>query len=299
MPVDPPPRPEARRVPVAEGVALHCVEWSPRGSRLPFVLVHGLASNARTWEEVAARLAAAGHPVATLDLRGHGLSDKPGDGYDFTTLGDDVLRVVDALGYDRPVLVGQSMGGNLALDVARRAGRRLAGVGGVDGGVIELGDRFPVWEECVEALAPPRWDGIRAVEVAARIRRAFPDWSEWGVEATLANFEVAADGTVRPHLTLDRHIRLLRALWEHRPSVQLAAVPVPVLLVLADRRGGGALPHSDAGRAAVALAGARVHHVPDADHDIHVQQPATVADLLAEAAADGFFHRSPDAAASP
>lgn len=269
-------------MPVAGGVALSCVEWAPEASGLPFVLVHGLASNARTWEAVAARLAGAGHPVATVDLRGHGRSDKPDDGYDFATMGDDVLRVLDALGHERPVVVGQSMGGNLALDLARRAPGRLAGAAGVDGGVIELQRRFPVWEDCAEALAPPRWNGTLAVELADRIRRDHPSWSEWGVEATLANFEVAGDGTVRPRLRFERHLRVLRALWEHRPSAFLGEIAVPVLLVVAGWPG-------DAQRAAAGLARVRVHHVPDADHDVHVQKPGTVAGLLLDAVADGFF----------
>jgi len=46
----------------------------------PFVLVHGLASNARLWDGVARRLAGAGHSSAAVDLRGHGRSDKPDTG---------------------------------------------------------------------------------------------------------------------------------------------------------------------------------------------------------------------------
>ena len=290
-PAEPTPPPSTtRRVTVADDVALHCVSWAPDGSGPAFVLVHGLASNARTWEAVAELLAAAGHPVTTVDLRGHGRSDKPEDGYDLATLGDDVLRVLDVLGQDRPVVVGQSMGGNLALDLGRRAGHRLAGVGGVDGGVIELRRRFPEWDACAEALAPPRWDGTRATEVEARIRRSFPSWSDWGVEATMANFAVDPDGTLRPHLAFDRHLRLLRSLWEHRPSGFLGDLDVPVLLVAATKPDDvGPVARSDAQRAAAALARARVHHVPYADHDVHVQQPGRVARLLLEAVDDGFF----------
>jgi pimeloyl-ACP methyl ester carboxylesterase len=295
-----PPPPATRRVDVADGVGLHCTSWAPGAPGLPFVLVHGLASNARTWEGVAQRVAAAGHPVATVDLRGHGRSDQPDGGYDLATLGDDLLRVLDVLdapdvlGPGRPVVVGQSMGGNLALDVGRRAGDRLAGVGGVDGGVIELTRRFPDWEECADALAPPRWDGARAGDVEAAIRRDYPSWSEWGVEATMANFAIGADGTVRPHLAFDRHLRLLRSLWEHRPSEILDRLDVPVLLVVATGPAdGGPVTRADAQRAVAALGRAQVHHVPNADHDVHVQQPARVSELLLEAARDGFFHSGP------
>ena len=44
------------------------------GPRRAYLLVHGLASNARLWDGVARRLAGAGHAVAAVDLRGHGRS---------------------------------------------------------------------------------------------------------------------------------------------------------------------------------------------------------------------------------
>ena len=71
-------------MPVTGGVHLHAHRWD--GTGRPFVLVHGLASNARLWDGVAARLADAGHRVVAVDLRGHGRSDKPDDGYDIATV---------------------------------------------------------------------------------------------------------------------------------------------------------------------------------------------------------------------
>ena len=74
------------RIPVAEGIELAVDMWPEAasvdgqsaaervGEPVPFLLVHGLASNARMWDGVAQRLADAGHPVATVDLRGHGRS---------------------------------------------------------------------------------------------------------------------------------------------------------------------------------------------------------------------------------
>src|SRR5205823_8203799 len=98
-------------IPVAEGVSLNVVERPGSESAVPFVLVHGLASNARMWDGVGARLAELGHPSTALDQRGHGQSDKPDTGYDFTTITDDLATVIKSLGYDRPVIAGQSRGG--------------------------------------------------------------------------------------------------------------------------------------------------------------------------------------------
>ena len=135
------------RVEVAPGVALEVDRWDG-GDAVPFLLVHGLASNRRTWEGVAARLHELGHSVASVDLRGHGRSDKPDDGYDFATMGADLVAVLDAVGFPRAVLAGQSTGGNIVVDLAAQAPDRVAGVAGIDGGALELSRQWPDWEEC-------------------------------------------------------------------------------------------------------------------------------------------------------
>ena len=270
------------------GVALHVREWeglpeTPDGApRLRWLCVHGLSSNGHTWDGVADRLHELGHQVATVDLRGHGSSDKPDDGYDFPTMCADLAAVLDALGWDDAVVAGQSTGGNLAVELAARHPERLRGVAGVDGGAIDLQRRWPVWEDCLAALAPPRLEGTPRSEMEALLRRRHPDWSDDGIAAALANFETRPDGTVRPWLTLDRHLRLLRALWEHRPADVLPRVTVPVLLVVADpaEKAETAGKDADVKAAAAALGTLAVHWVAPADHDVHVQQPRTVADLL-------------------
>jgi len=292
-PADGPPT-RARRVPAA-GVWLHCLEWGdgqgPRNpSLVPFLLVHGLASNCRTWERVGDLLAARGHPVAAVDQRGHGRSEVPDTGYDFATLCDDLEAVLDALGYERAVVVGQSTGGNIAVDLARRAGHRLAGVAGVDGGTIALQKRWPRWDDCAAALAPPLLSGTPVAEMRLVLGRAHPDWDDWGIEATLANLAVGDDGTVAPRLSLEHHMLILRALWEHCPATVFPELTVPVLLLVADSDDAWSSDkRAGADRAVELLPRGRVHWLSPADHDVHVQQPEKVASLLLEAVADGFF----------
>ncbi len=277
-----------QRIPVAQGVSLHTEVW-PDGAGRPFLLVHGLASNCRTWRAVAERLHEAGHSVAAVDLRGHGQSDKPDDGYDFATLTSDLVGVIDGLSFTRPVVAGQSTGGNLALALGHCAPEQVAGVSGIDGGVLELADEFPRWEDCEEALAPPRMEGVLASDLADGLRKSHPDWSEEGVAATLANYAVLADGTVQPWLTFDRHIRILRALWEQRPSALVPTLAVPLLLVLADSDDGGADgKRRSAERAKASGTKVRVEWL-SGDHDLHVQKPAVVADLLLGAVSNRFF----------
>ena len=282
--------PNVQRVPVADGVELETARWDG-GGRRPFLLVHGLSSNWRTWEAVGRRLHERGHPVAAVDLRGHGKSSKPEEGYDFETLTSDLLALLESLGWDRPVVAGQSTGGNLAVELACRASERVSGAVGVDGGVLELQEQWPVWEECRDVLAPPRLAGTPVERIAHEVRRNHPDWSEEGVAATVANLEVLPDGTVRPWLTFDRHIGLLRSLWEHRPSQLLADLQVPLLLILADSGDDWVGHKRRAAERAVAQAGhgARVEWFSPGDHDLHIQHPDRVAGLLSRAAPEGFF----------
>jgi pimeloyl-ACP methyl ester carboxylesterase len=252
------------------------------GDGAPFLLVHGLASSLRLWDGVAEHLHAAGHRVVAVDLRGHGRSDKPADGYDVPAVAGDLAVLVDRLGLDRPLVAGQSWGGNVVLELAAGWPDRVRGIACVDGGWIELQDRFGDWEACRRALAPPATTGMTVAALEQAIRAAHPDWPETGIQGVLACFEVRPDGTVAPWLSPARHLEVLAGLWAHRPSTRYAAVPVPVLLLPADR-GGAADP---AGRAAVAAAGRALPRSTTVwiagDHDLHAQQPERVAaELLA------------------
>lgn len=274
--------PVEHHIDVAPDVALRVLVHHG-AHRTPFVLVHGLASNARLWDGVAAALAARGHTVVAVDQRGHGRSSKPDHGYDFDTVVADLLAVIGALELDRPVVVGQSWGGNVVVELGATAPERVRGIVAVDGGFIELGGRFSTWDDCRAALTPPRLVGTPFSTMEQRMRAFHPHWPEEGIRGALANFEVRDDGTIAPWLTLDRHLQILRALFDHRPSTVFPRVDVPVLLVPADT-GDVAWTHDkrDAVDAALALLPqGEAHWFSPADHDIHAQYPVELADLLA------------------
>ncbi|HEX3721689.1 MAG TPA: alpha/beta hydrolase, partial [Nitrolancea sp.] len=197
------------------GLRLHLREWD--GAGVPFVLVHGLTSNCMTWEAVAQRLNDAGHPVISLDQRGHGLSDKPDSGYGFDEVTADLHAVIEAQGWaTKPVVAGQSWGGSVVLQFAARYPSAARGIVLVDGGFMSMRSRDAGmrWEQLWERLKPPVLTGMRRDDLAERMRRGHPDWSDEGIEHTLANFETLADGTIRPWLALDHHREILHAMWE-------------------------------------------------------------------------------------
>ncbi|MDX6768449.1 MAG: alpha/beta hydrolase [Elusimicrobiota bacterium] len=101
------------------------------GAGVPVLLTHGMAAHSHWWDAVVPHLAGC-HAVA-MDFRGHGESEWAADGaYTSETWTADVAAAADALGWDRFVLVGHSMGARIALDFAERRPERLRGLVGVD-----------------------------------------------------------------------------------------------------------------------------------------------------------------------
>ncbi len=279
------------QVQVADDVFLAVDRTSPAAPDAPpFLLVHGLASNARMWDGVAARLVATGHPVVAVDLRGHGRSSKLDGPYDVPTVADDLAVLIDRLGIERPIVAGQSWGGNVVLELAARHPAAIRGIACIDGGWLELSREFDGWDACRAALAPPRLAGRRLEEIEGHVRSAHPDWPEGGIRGILENFEVLADGTVAPWLTFDRHLVVLRGLWEHHPAALYAGLAVPVLLVPADN---GETAWTERKRRAVEQASAAIPHARvrwfSGDHDIHAQHPDELADVLHALTRDEFF----------
>ena len=294
------PRPHAERHALSSGVDLHAVHWDPPKDveqRLtPWLLVHGLASNARLWDGVAWRLAELGHPVVAVDQRGHGHSSKPDAGYDMQTVADDLQLLVDDLGWEQPLVAGQSWGGNVVLELAHRHPLAVSGIACIDGGLIDLRRRFPDWKDAERIMAPPRLLGTPVEHVRAWIDQSAHDWPEEGRLGQLANFEVRSDGTIAPWLTFERHIKILRGLWEHSPAALCATLTTPVLLVTADS---GDASWTDSKVAAVEAARAvlpkcRAEWFHGAHHDVHAQHPGEVSALLHRAATEADFFSSGD-----
>jgi pimeloyl-ACP methyl ester carboxylesterase len=275
----------ALRVPVEPGVELHVRCWpgDGPGAGPPVLLVHGLSSNARLWDGVAGRLSGEGLPAYAVDLRSHGESDAPADGYDTATAARDLGAVADRLGLTGMVVAGQSWGGNVVVRLAVRRPDLVAALALVDGGWIDLPRQFESWSACAAALRPPELDGLRAEQLRSRLRRAHPDWSPGAIEATIANLRTREDGTLERRLSIEHHMSIVRSMWDEPPEPLFGQVSVPVLLVpaLPADESGAQRRRAAVARAAAALPQATVREYAGADHDLHAQHPTELAtDLL-------------------
>jgi pimeloyl-ACP methyl ester carboxylesterase len=142
------------------------------GPRLT-VLLHGLLFSGRMHQQLARALADRGHRVVTLDLLGHGASDRPTDmwRYSMTEFGREVVALLDHLEAEEAVVMGTSLGANATLEVASLAPDRLRGM------VIEM----PVLDNallgCAVAFTPLMLGltvGAPAARALARAARIVP-----------------------------------------------------------------------------------------------------------------------------
>jgi pimeloyl-ACP methyl ester carboxylesterase len=278
-----------RALEIADGVELAARLWGPEpgsSGRAPLVLMHGIASNLRTWDPVARRLADAGRTVAALDFRGHGRSASPAGGYDLATFRADLEAAIGALEFQRPILAGHSLGACVALEAAARTPELCRGVALLEGALVDASVQFASLEECLARLTLPPVDGMPRARVEGYLRATNPGWSDERLAGTMASFRARPDGTIEWCLARPQFESLLRSLWAERAAELWPAVSVPCLVVAVDTGDATWTAQKREAAAAVerAMPAVRVAWLAG-DHDIHADRPDEVAALLLEAAA--------------
>jgi pimeloyl-ACP methyl ester carboxylesterase len=114
------------------------------------VLVHSILLSQTMHESLARELAARGHRVITVDLLGHGASDRPTDvgAYCISSFGRQLVALLDHLGLDQAAVVGTSLGANATLEAAVQAPERIRGM------VIEMPVLDHAMLGCAVAFTP-------------------------------------------------------------------------------------------------------------------------------------------------
>jgi pimeloyl-ACP methyl ester carboxylesterase len=116
---------------VVGGLKTHFVARGKAGQ--PIVFIHGFGSCTYSWRKNLEPLAARGFRVYAIDVKGFGLTAKPKDGqYHLAAFTQHLIDFLDAMKLDRPILVGNSMGGAVAARLALLHPERVAGIVLVD-----------------------------------------------------------------------------------------------------------------------------------------------------------------------
>ena len=210
-------------VPSADGTP---IAYEVHGSGVPtLILVHGWSCDARYWREQLTHFAAR-HRVVTVDLAGHGHSGAGREDYTMSSFGEDVRAVADAVGGDRLILVGHSMGGLVIAEAAHLLPDRVLGLIGVDS-LLDLG--FPVTEEhAAEMIAPLESDfpaACRQFAASMILPGTDTDLAEW----------IQADMAAAPAEVALSAMRGYMAQWiTGAGPVLFEELPLPVVAVCAD-----------------------------------------------------------------
>jgi pimeloyl-ACP methyl ester carboxylesterase len=248
------------------------------------LLIHGMAGSSATWRNVIPKLAR-NYRVVAPDLLGHGLSAKPRGDYSLGAFAVWLRDLLDQLGIPRATVVGQSLGGGIAMQFAYQHRDRcdrvvLIGSGGL-GPELNWMLRLlsaPGAEFLLPALAPkPVLDAgntVRAWLISAGLRS--PRGAEiWSAYSSLSDAD-------------SRHafLRTLRSVVDYRGQAVSAlnrlhmTAQLPVMLVWGDDDRIIPVAHGHAAHQAVP--GSRLEILPGIGHFPHVEAPDQVTELLAD-----------------
>lgn len=276
----------------ANGVTLRVWVWEPRptrarrprgapGSGAPpgALLLHGIGNYGRFWDLVATEIAGRLRLVAP-DARGHGDSEKPPAGYRAEDYIADALGVADALGLDRFVLVGHSMGGAHALALAATFPARVRALLVVDVGP----ELLPEGRERAYRLTATR-PARFATEAAALsyLRETSPGYGDAVYENRIRwAFRNAGDGALEWRSSQDA---LLQTMGDRSRAGRLAdllpSIPCPTVVL---RGTDSYVLGADAARRMVAaMPRARLVEVA-AGHNVPLDRPRETAALIVELA---------------
>jgi 3-oxoadipate enol-lactonase len=238
----------------------------------PLLLLHGFTGAKEDFSQFCDRFAESGWHAVAPDHRGHGQSSKPGSDSDYSIaiLAADVIRLTANLDWDRFVLLGHSMGGYIAQQIAFEAPERLEGLVLMDTG--HVGPKMD--PALVEAAI--RIVRTRGIEVLAEIlvgrdspldtpahRRLIAENPEY------AEFDGRKLRSTSPHL----YAALANELPNAPDSLEkLADLPeeMPVLVVVGEQ---DAPFLEDSRRIAGVVPGARLAVIPDAGHSPQFENP--------------------------
>jgi pimeloyl-ACP methyl ester carboxylesterase len=257
-----------RYVTINGGLRFRVLDSGPE--RGPVVmLIHGWGANVYSFAETIPALVDAGHRVLALDLPGHGLSDKPIDDAVYTTraLATAVTLVATALGVSRLSVIGHSMGGAIALELARRS--ELA----IDGLVLisSVGIGRALIVQPLRLLSPsivnrftPRLLTRRLVHLILRLafatsgRPSQRDVDEYWAPSQFPEYAWACRACAH------------RFTWRRLAAAALRDIRIPVLVVT----GGRDVLIRGAAKTARLIPTARVVNVPEGGHVV-MQECAT------------------------
>ena len=267
------------------------LDWGGDGQ--PLLALHGLASSAH-WYDIVAPLLRDRYHIYAPDQRGHGQTTSAPDGYDWKTLSDDMVGLMDHIGLDQMAVMGHSWGGNVATNLAANAPDRVSRLIMIDGGFLD-GRLFPgaTWEAFSHRVRPRDVTGNRE-EFLGRLRNHLGViWNEDIERIVQTMVYEDEDGQIQDILRPENHAQTIRAMWDEPASMTMPRIECPTLIVPAGptlERAGTEFAETRRRMVHAAekgLKNGRVHWISETIHDIGYHKPQELAQVIGDFLAEG------------
>ncbi|MGD0573983.1 MAG: alpha/beta hydrolase [Anaerolineales bacterium] len=199
--------------------------YEENGAGQPLMFIHGLGSSTRDWEFQVPEFSGA-HRVVAFDLRGHGRSDKPAGPYSMRMFSADTSSLMKALGLKSASVVGISLGGGIALQLALDAPEMVKTVVVVNSGPAMVGPSADAKKEIETRIGIVRQKGMRAMGEALG-RQLFPKAEQESLRRTFIERWAENDPQA--------YIETLLAMADWNVTNQLGSIRCPALIISADQ----------------------------------------------------------------
>jgi pimeloyl-ACP methyl ester carboxylesterase len=249
---------------VASGTRLHY--YRTGGKKPSLVLVHGITDDGLCWTPVAEVLSGQ-YDVIMVDLRGHGKSEAPEEGYDLATMATELAGLITGLGLEKPVVMGHSLGATTALTLASLNPDLPRAI------ILEDPPAFwnirPTSAEDADVRAEMRsWiTGLKRKtrdDLLVHVRAENPNWPD-------AELGPWADSKHRFSLKITQILDSRKAIPADYPTL-LSRITCPVLLITADPEMGAAVTEDDVASLRESVSHLERVQIPDAGHNIRREQ---------------------------
>jgi pimeloyl-ACP methyl ester carboxylesterase len=258
------------------------IAYRDAGHGHALLLIHGMAGSSATWRAIIPQLSKQ-YRVIAPDLLGHGMSAKPRGDYSLGAFAVFLRDLLDELRVDRATVVGQSLGGGIAMQFAhqhRDYCERLA--------LIGSGGLGPDLSPLLRILSAPGAEFVLPVVAPQPVLNLGNKLGSWltsaGIQAPRAGQMWQAYSSLSDARTRQAFLRTLRSVVDYRGQAVSAlnklhlAAGLPTLLIWGDHD--RIIPITHAYAAHDALEGSRLEVLEGVGHFPHVEAPAAVADIL-------------------